>query len=107
MTSKPPAQMKEDLTIEAAHAPGDGLLESLAEALRVAAITPECLVWSNLEGTGEVRVWMTLTNPESKCQQLARRFSAIPSVRRVLLHGPGGSIVAALYAAPSPSSPGT
>lgn len=48
------------------HTPGDGLLDLLAEVLQDVSRSTECLVWSNLEGMGSVRVWMTLAESEAE-----------------------------------------
>lgn len=82
--------MKPELSLEAELVPNSDLLAGITTVLR-SIPPPECFVWSNVEDTSEVRVWITLREPAS--HELIEKLGRIPGMHSVRPHGPGQGIV--------------
>lgn len=98
--------MKQELSIEAVIASGEGLLARIAEVLNCIPRPPDCFVWSTISGTSEARIWLTFSEQETQLPDLADRLGRVPGVRRVTLHGAGNTLRELLVAPASPRSPG-
>jgi hypothetical protein len=88
--------MQQQLTIEAVIEPGDRLLARIARTVCTTPEPPECFVWSAIPDTGEVRIWMIISESETKLRALTADLGRIRGVRRVSVHGPGQAILEAL-----------
>jgi len=80
--------MKQELNIEAIHAPGDSLLAQVALVLQRSVVSPPCLVWSTIPESREARIWVTIAETGNDFPEMLAELERVPGVTRVQLLRP-------------------
>jgi hypothetical protein len=89
--------VKHELYLEATIAADNNLLVRIAEVMYTVRLSPESLIWSELPGSGEARIWMIVGADEAQSRELLAKLRQISGVTQIAMLGPGQALIKSLF----------